>query len=468
MLPMTIGGRPVTTAATVPVGNPATGETCGRAPDCSQRELASAVRAAREALRPWSRGPLRQRRAALIACGEVLAANRDEIAGLVTLEQGKPIAAARAEVELSASWFAHTAALQPPHERVSGEGAEVTVERVPHGVVAAITPFNYPIILSICKIAPALLAGNTVVVKPSPRTPLSTLRMVELFAEVLPPGVLNAISGGPNLGPMLTAHPDVALVSFTGSVAVGRAIARSAGLRRVVLELGGNDPAIVLPGADLAGVASELFELAMVNSGQFCAAVKRVYVPRSVQARFAEILAELARQAPVGDGRDPATRYGPLTHDSQVGYVDSLVRDAVTAGGSVLAGGEPPDGPGNFYPATVVTGLPAGTRLETEEQFGPVIPVLGYDDPAEAVAAANATEYGLGASVWGDPEHAESLAAGVDAGTVWLNSHGVLRHDVPFGGVKSSGLGVEYGFWGLLEYTRTRVVNRATGGGRPT
>lgn len=458
---MTIHGRLATAARTVPVVNPATGEAFGRAPAADPGQVRSAVDAARAAFTEWSGTSLEARRAALIACGERLAAHAAEVAALLTLEQGKPTAAAHAEVLLSASWFASTAALELPLEELRADGLRVTTTRVPHGVVAAITPFNFPIILAICKIAPALLAGNTVVVKPAPATPLSTLRMVQLFNEVLPPGVLNAISGEPELGPLLIAETGVDLISFTGSVPVGRAIARSAGLRRVVLELGGNDPAIVLPGADLAAVAADLFALSMINSGQFCAAVKRIYVPRADRATFVDHLVALAEQARMGDGRDPGTQFGPLTQRAQVDRADELVRRATEGGARVLTGGKPDAGPGHFYPATVVTDLPPGTELEMTEQFAPVIPVLGYDDPADAVVRANATEYGLGASIWGDPERAEALADDLEAGTVWLNSHGVLRHDVPFGGIRSSGLGVEYGYWGLLEYTRVKVLNRA-------
>ncbi|MDF3292662.1 aldehyde dehydrogenase family protein [Streptomyces silvisoli] len=461
-IPMTAGGRPLTIGQTIPVVDPATGKVAAQAPACSAEQLASTVRAAVSAFAPWAARPLEERAEYLRRCSELLGEHTDEIAELLTTEQGKPLAQARAEANLSASWFADTAALRLSAESLVDEDAtSVMMRRTPLGVVAAIAPFNFPLILSACKIAPALLAGNTVVVKPSPLTPLATLRMVQVLAEVLPGGVLNAVSGRPELGPALTGHPEIALISFTGSIPVGRAIAASAGLRRVVLELGGNDPAIVLPGADPEIVAPELFARSMVNSGQFCAAIKRVYVPRRQHDELAERLGELARRARMGDGHDPLTEYGPLTSEAQVSRVAAMVEEAVSGGARVVAQSGAPLDTGFFFPATVVSDLPPATRLEREEQFAPVIPVLAYDDPAEAVHSANATEYGLGASLWGDPELAEDLASGIDAGTVWINTHGDLRHDVPFGGSRNSGLGVEYGYWGLLEYTRIAVTHRA-------
>jgi acyl-CoA reductase-like NAD-dependent aldehyde dehydrogenase len=461
---LTIEGRPVTTRQTLPVVNPATGEVFAQAPACSADQLADAVRTAAAAHVPWAQRSMDERRSYLRACGETVAAHAAEIADVLTTEQGKPLAQARSEVDLAASWFARTAALDLGSAPLVDEPDRLaTMRRVPLGVVAAVAPFNFPIILSVCKIAPALLAGNSVVVKPAPVTPLSTLLVTRLLADVLPPGVLSAVSGGPELGAALTASPEVAMISFTGSIGVGRAIAESAaaGFKRVLLELGGNDPAIVLPGTAPEAVADELFARSMVNSGQFCAAVKRVYVPRDRQSELVELLGELARTAAVGDGRDPRSAFGPLTTRAQTVRAAALVDEAVAAGGRIAARSEVPgDGRGFFHPVTVITGLPAGTRLERDEQFAPVIPVIGYDDPADAVRAANATEFGLGASLWGDPGLADELAPRIDAGTVWINTHGDLRHDVPFGGARHSGMGVEYGYWGLLEYTRIAVTHR--------
>ncbi|MBW1600748.1 aldehyde dehydrogenase family protein [Streptomyces sp. JJ66] len=461
---LTIGGAVVPGAAELPVEDPATGEPFAQSPACSPEQLDAAVSAAAAAAADWCRLPADERRAALRACGEALGAHLEEVASLLSREQGKPLAAARAEVRLAADWFEHTAGLRlVPEEPTTKDGAHITVERVPHGVVAAIAPSNFPIILSVCKFAPALLAGNTVVVKPSPETPLSTLRMGELLNDCLPRGVLNVISGDHALGRALTAHPSVDMISFTGSVETGRAIARRAAdrLLPVVLELGGNDAAIVLPGAEVTAIAPALFHAALANSGQFCAAVKRIYVQREQAEELVGALAALAAAAVVRPGNDAEAEFGPLVSRAQLERVEALVEDAVAHGAQVVTGGARLPGPGHFYAPTVVTGLPEGCDLEVEEQFGPVIPVIAYDDPDEAVRRANATRYGLGASLWGPPELAEEFAPLLDSGTVWINTHGDLRPDVPFGGVRSSGLGVEYGYWGLVEYTRIKVRNSA-------
>jgi acyl-CoA reductase-like NAD-dependent aldehyde dehydrogenase len=446
----------------LPVENPATGQVFAHAAECSTGALDTVLARAGKAFHDWSRYTVPERRDLLLACGTALSDRAGELATLLTREQGKPLAAARGEVDLAADWFRHTAALTlAPESLVDEPGVQVAMDRVPYGVVAAIAPSNYPLILAVTKLAPALLAGNTVVLKPSPMTPLSSVLMAEVMSGVLPPGVLTVVVGDAELGQALVGHPDVALVSFTGSVGVGRRIAAAAAGRFVhtVLELGGNDPCIVLPDTSAAAVAERIFLGAMQNSGQFCAAIKRVYVPESQRHEFVEALSATADRTAVGDGMDPGTQLGPLVSRALVDRVTGLVDAARFAGARVYAGGTAPPGPGYFYRPTVVSDLPAGTGLERTEQFGPVIPVIGYTDVAEAVARANATEYGLGASIWGDPVAARALAGELDCGTVWINTHGELRHDVPFGGTRNSGLGVEYGYWGLLEYTRIKVIS---------
>ncbi|MEU7576096.1 aldehyde dehydrogenase family protein [Streptomyces sp. NPDC041068] len=443
-----------------PVENPALGEVFAQAPGCTPEQLDRLLDDAARAFPGWAATPLEDRRDRLLSCRRALLAVVDPMADLLTREQGKPLKHARAEVVLAADWFAHTARLDLAPERLVDEpGARVGLERVPHGVVAAIAPSNYPVLLAVCKIAPALLAGNTVVLKPSPDTPMSSLMMGRVLNEILPAGTFTVVSGGAELGARLTVHPAVRLVSFTGSVGAGRTIARQAAadLKRVVLELGGNDPAVVLPGTDVLAVARDLFGRAMTNSGQFCAAVKRVYAPRAEHRRLAEAMADMAESAVVGDGLDPATEYGPLVSRAQLERVAGMVDGAVAAGARVLAGGHVLDRAGHFYPPTVVTDLPPGSLLEEEEQFGPVVPVIPYDDPEQVIARANASPYGLGCSLWGDEDRARALAGRPECGTVWINTHGDLRHDVPFGGHRHSGIGVEYGDWGLDEYTQLKV-----------
>jgi acyl-CoA reductase-like NAD-dependent aldehyde dehydrogenase len=461
---MTIGGKPVEGIDAMPVENPATGENFAEAPACSAAELDRAVCAARDTFPRWAALPHQQRVTDLIDCASALDGSVEEIARLITLEQGKPLRESLAEVRLSADWFRRVAELSIPSETLASDATgQIIMDRVPHGVVAAITPANFPVLLAVVKIAPALLAGNTVVLKPSPSTPLSSLRLGEVLNDALLPGALNVVSGRAELGPALTGHPYVNLISFTGSMHTGQRVARAAApeFKRVVLELGGNDACILLPDLDVAGLAGEIFRRSMVNAGQFCAAIKRVYVARDQEQELVDALASLARSATVGDGMDPATDIGPLTTAEHLESVTELVSDAVNNGGRVVTGGAPLDRPGHFFAPTIMSDLGASTRLEGAEQFAPVIPVLVYDDVSSAVKRANGTHYALGGSVWGPEAEAREVAAGLDCGTVWVNTHGDLRHDVPFGGHRASGMGVEYGYWGLLEYTQIRVTNVA-------
>ncbi|MEO3930168.1 aldehyde dehydrogenase family protein [Micromonosporaceae bacterium B7E4] len=453
----------MTRSGQLAVENPATGATIAEVPALTPQAVHGAVTKAATAFADWSGRSVAERAEHLLACHAALGAHVEKLARLLTLEQGKPLADARAEVSLAVDWFRQTATITLAPEHVDDARARIRVDRVPHGVVAAIAPSNYPVILAVTKVAPALLAGNTVVLKPSPLTPLSAMRMVDVLGAVLPSGVLTVTAGDGDVGRALVGHPAVAMVSFTGSVATGRAIAGQAASRfaPVVLELGGNDPAIVLPGADIAGTAEGIYWAAVRNSGQFCAAVKRVYVPHGHLAKLTDALAGLAESTVVGDGLAPDTRLGPLVSRVQLDRVDSIVSGARDAGARVVTGGHRQPGVGHFYPPTVVTDLPAGTALELDEQFGPALPVIGYGDVEEAVRRANATEFGLGGSVWGDEELARDVARRLDCGTAWVNTHGELRADVPFGGLRASGRGVEYGYWGLLEYTRIKVLHTA-------
>jgi acyl-CoA reductase-like NAD-dependent aldehyde dehydrogenase len=362
-------------------------------------------------------------------------------------------------------WFKYYAGLELEPEVIQDDDkAYAEVVRRPMGVVAGITPWNFPVILASWKIAPALRAGNTIVVKPSPFTPLTTLRVGELLAEVLPPGVLNVVSGGDELGAWMTEHPTPRKISFTGSVATGKRVAAAAApdLKRVTLELGGNDPAIVLPDADVEEVAAKLFWGAFANSGQVCSAIKRVYAPREVHDDLAEALAEQARTVRVGDGMDPETQLGPVNNRPQLERVRELVEDAVAGGARVVAGGEQPGDGGYFFSPTILAGLSDGARLVDEEQFGPALPVIGYDDIEDAVARANGTHFGLSGSVWSsDAERARAVADRLECGTVWINSHLALAPHQPFGGFKWSGIGVENGPWGLAGFTETQVQYQA-------
>lgn len=467
---MTIGGHRVSGTAHFDVINPATGAVFAQAPTCSATQLDAAMDAAKGAFSSWRRD-VEVRRQALLAAARTLREHAGSLAPLLTQEQGKPLKKATGEVMGAAAWFKHTARLEMRREVVQdSEQTRIEVVRRPLGVVAAITPWNYPIILAAWKIAPALLAGNTVVLKPSPYTPLSTLAMVGLLQEVFPPGVLNCVAGGDQLGAWMTEHPAVKKIAFTGSVATGKRVAAAASsdLKRLTLELGGNDPAIVLPGVEPSeAVAAQVFWGAFENSGQVCSAIKRLYVPEGAYAGWVAALAAQADAARVGDGFEEGVDFGPVNNAAQFERVKELVADAGRSGARIAAGGEGLPGPGYFYRPTIVAGLPIsdmspGVRLVDEEQFGPALPVLSYRDVDDAVAHANATHFGLGASVWSpDAEAATALASRLECGTVWVNQHLQMTPLAPFGGHKWSGIGVENGRWGLEAYTALQTLNIA-------
>jgi acyl-CoA reductase-like NAD-dependent aldehyde dehydrogenase len=461
---MTVGGSPAAAAATYPVENPATGEVLAEAPECSLEQLDEAMRAAAEAFTAWS-SDAGQRRHGLEALAGTVEANLDELADLITSEQGKPLAEARGELGDVVNDLRYFATLELPDEVVRDDRrSAVKVLRRPVGPVAAITPWNFPLGTAVAKIAPALAAGCTMVLKPSPFTPLTCLRFGELTREVLPAGVLNVLSGSNELGAAMVEHPVPRAVSFTGSVATGKHIAAAAApdLKRVVLELGGNDPAIVLDDADLESVADGLFSNAFSNCGQVCVAIKRVYAPERLYDDLVAALAERAQAAKVGDGHLDGTQIGPLCNRMQFERVGALVADALANGGTAVSGGAAIEGPGYFYEPTVIAGLSDGARLVDEEQFGPALPVLSYHDLDDALARANATHFGLGASIWSaDPERAAAVAPRIEAGTVWVNTHQSAVPGQPFGGLKWSGIGVEGGRWGLIAFTEIQAVHVA-------
>ncbi len=461
---MTIAGDSVPTGETFGVRNPATGEVFAQAPECSREQLDAAFDAAHKAGRDWKSDEA-ARRAALLKVADVLMASTGELAPVLTSEQGKPLGDAGIEVFAAAIWCQYFANLETPPQVIQDDAeAHVEVVRRPLGVVAAITPWNFPLTLAFWKIAPALLAGNTMVLKPSPYTPLSTLKVAELLRDVLPPGVLNVVSGGDDLGAWMTSHPVPRKISFTGSIETGKKVAASAApdLKRVTLELGGNDPAIVLDDADPATVAKAIFAGAFNNNGQVCSAIKRVYVPEALYDDVVDALAVHANAVKVGDGTDPESKLGPINNAPQFERVKELVADALSQGARAVTGGHAMDRPGYFFEPTILAGLSDGTRIVDEEQFGPALPVISYRDLGDAVDRANATHFGLSGSVWSaDPDRAAKVAAELECGTAWINTHLALSPQQPFGGFKWSGVGVENGPWGLAEFTEFQAVHRS-------
>ena len=468
-LAMTIGGQAAATEGTFGVRNPATGEVFARAPECTTGQLDAAMEAAAKTYRDW-KADEDARCQALRDMADVLMANLAELAPLLTAEQGKPLNDANLEVFGSAMWCTYYADLERPREIIQDDAeALVEVVRRPLGVVAAITPWNFPLNLAFWKIAPALRAGNTLVIKPSPFTPLTTLRAVELLQQCVPAGVLNVVSGGDELGAWMTSHAVPRKVSFTGSIETGKKVALSAApdLKRVTLELGGNDAAIVLDDVDPASVADGLFGGAFANNGQVCSAIKRVYVPERLYDDVVEALAARARAVAVGEGTDPTAKLGPINNAPQYERVKELVADALAHGATAVAGGKAMDRPGYFFEPTILAGLSDGVRIVDEEQFGPALPVIAYRDVDDAVERANATHFGLSGSVWGtDEERAAEIAGRLECGTAWVNVHIALAPQQPFGGFKWSGIGVENGPWGLAGFTEIQAVHRSrTGNG---
>jgi acyl-CoA reductase-like NAD-dependent aldehyde dehydrogenase len=453
---MLIGGGLVSSAREINVINPANGQVFASAPDCSAEQLDQAVLAAQQAFKSWRGVPLKERQACLKRAADVLIEHADDLARLFTREQGRPTEGAKSEMLVGAAWLKAYSEVELPVQTIDkGDGQRIEVSHVPLGVVCAISPWNFPVNLSMWKVAPALAAGNCMVLKPSPFTPLCILKIGELFKDIFPPGVLNIISGGDDLGPQMTAHPGFAKISFTGSTATGKRVMESAAkdLKRLTLELGGNDAAIVMPDVDLDQVALSIFMGAFYNSAQICIATKRLYIHESIYEPLKERLTQLARTIKVGDGAEQGSVLGPIQNKRQFERVKALIEDARASGLILIEGAAVPDTGGYFIPVTLVDNPPEDARVVQEEAFGPVLPLLKFSDLDEVIARANTSEYGLAGAVWSnDVEQAKSIARRLETGTVWINQNLKMRPDTPFAGHKQSGFGVENGMEGMLEY----------------
>lgn len=464
---MTIDGKAVVSPATIPVINPATGETFAQAPDCTREQLDAAVASAKAAFKTWRNVPIAERQALVHKVGDVLLANAEALARLFTQEQGRPVDAAKQEIQGAGVWLQAVAKMTPPvHVSEDSPTQLIETRYVPLGVVCAIAPWNFPVSLAMWKVAPALVAGNTMVLKPSPFTPLCTLKIGELLRDILPPGVLNIVTGGDDLGPWMTAHPGFAKISFTGSTATGKRVMESAAkdLKRVTLELGGNDAAIVMPDVDLDEVAQKIFFGAFFNSAQICVATKRLYVHEDVYDGLRDRLAAIAKAVKVGDGAEQGTVLGPIQNKRQYDRVMELLDDARANDLTLLQGAAIPEGAGYFVPVTIVDNPPESSRVVQEEAFGPILPMLKFADVNDVIDRANDSDYGLAGAVWSkDVEKALDIARRMETGTVWINQNLNLRPDTPFGGHKQSGFGVENGMDGLLEFMAPQSVYLARG-----
>lgn len=459
---MTIDGKAAPVSASVDVINPATGQAFAKAPAAGAAELDAAVAAARAAFPKWKATPIEKRKEALNAASNAILANAEDLARLFTKEQGRPADWARAEVMLAADWLRKTATLDLPVEVTEeDENRRIEVHHDPLGVVCAIVPWNFPVLLAIWKIGPALLTGNTMVLKPSPFTPLCSLKLGELFRDIFPPGVFNVITGADDLGPMMTAHPGFAKISFTGSTATGKRVmeAASRDLKRVTLELGGNDAAIILPDVDVDKVAQQIFFGAFFNTAQICIATKRLYIHEAIYEALRDKLHELAKAATVGDGADQGSVFGPIQNKPQYERVLNLIEDAKATGLTLLQGKDVPQNGGYFIPIILVDNPPEDSRVVVEEAFGPILPLLSFKDIDDVVERANNTDYGLAGAVWSkDIDKAVSIAQRLDTGTVWINQNLQNTPFTPLAGHKQSGVGAENGTVGLLEFTVPKAI----------
>ncbi|WP_129661845.1 aldehyde dehydrogenase family protein [Rothia uropygialis] len=448
------------------IHDPATGELVGHAPRHTTDDLDRAVSTARKAQPDWGRVSHQERSNLLLRAADAVDSCAEPLAELLSREQGKPLNGpnARFEVGAAASWLRANANFELDEATlVDDEDTHAILRYRPIGVVGAIGPWNWPMMITVWQIAPALRMGNTVVVKPSEYTPLSVLALCSVLNSVLPDGLLQVVSGEREVGAALSGHPDIDKIMFTGSTATGQKIIESSAetVKRLTLELGGNDPGIVLDDVDPSEIAEGLFWGAFINTGQTCAALKRLYVPDSIYDDVCQALVDIAHKMPMGVGLDEGNVLGPLQNKAQYDVVHRLVEAAKDGGGRVLMGGDPAaDQSGYFYPTTLVADIDPENPLVTEEQFGPALPIIRYSTVEEAIEAANSVDVGLGASVWSsDTDKAREVASRIESGTIWINGHGGVDPRIPFGGIKKSGYGLEFGVEGLKALGVPQVIN---------
>ena len=458
-----INGEMIETGEWLDVVNPATEEVIGKVPACGKDELDKAVAAARAAFKTWSKTPIEERRQTIQGIAKIIQDNHEELYRLLTSEQGKPHEQAKGEIMGAAYMAASQATLAL--DDVINEDSDARLSRtrrVPVGVVGGIVPWNFPVMMAMQKIAPAMLSGCTIVLKPSPFTPLTTLRLAELIKDAAPPGVVNIITGEDTLGPLITSHPDINKITFTGSTATGKKIMEGASkdLKRITLELGGNDASIVLPDANVEKVAEQLFWSSFSNAGQICVAAKRIYIHEDIYDELSQAIATYARTVTVGDGSQQGTGVGPIQNKKQFDRVCELIEDAKDNGYKFLVGGDvDPSGSGYYVPITILDNPPEDARIVAEEQFGPVMPLMKFSTDEEVIARANNSEYGLAGAVWtGNTDRGIAIAEQLETGTVWINEYLHLSPFAPFGGHKQSGFGAEYGVEGLKEFTYAQVI----------
>ena len=464
---MLIGGKLVgkdEKGKRIKVINPATEKTYAHVPKGKAKHINKAVAAAKKAFPKWAATSQAKRQEVVSKIADVISNNAEMLARIMVKEQGKPMPEALGEMAWTEGYLRHYATLSVEGRTIQDdETFKIEMRRVPLGVVAGICPWNFPVLVPFWKIGPALIAGNTVVMKPSPTTPVTLMKILELCNDFVPAGVLNIVSDENDLGEVLTSHPDVAKVSFTGSTETGRKIMASAAgtNKRLTLEMGGNDPAIVMADVDVKETAAKIYAGAFMNAGQVCMAIKRVYVHEKIYDEMCDELTKLAEAAVVGDGLQQGSTIGPIQNKAQYEKVKALIKSADTDG-KILCGGVVKGKKGYFIKPVIVRDVKDGDDIVDKEQFGPILPIIKFKDVKKVGLLANASDYGLGASVWSaDEKAATKLAATIESGTVWVNQSTNIGPHIPMAGFKASGIGVEQSAEGLEEYTQIQVLNIA-------
>lgn len=459
---MLIAGKLVEGGLTLEVINPATEKVFATVPRASKEDVMTAVAEAKSAQRLWKNVAESERRIVVNKIADAIAENAEELAEAITLEQGKVIDFSRMEVQFAEAYCRSLASHEFPVKVLKEtETNRVEEHRIPLGIVAAIVPWNFPLLMAVYKLSPALVTGNAIVLKPAPTTPVSALILGQIIANIVPKGLVSIIVDNNDLGPVLTTHPDIAKISFTGSTPTGKAIIKSAAdtMKRLTLELGGNDAAIVLDDVDPKVIAPAIFGSAFINSGQVCIALKRLYVHEAVYDELCDEIATLAKSAVVGNGMEKGIQFGPVQNKAQYEKVLSYIAEG-KAQGTVIAGGEAPNQPGYVIPLTVIKDLQDGCSLVDEEPFGPVLPIIKYTDLNEVISSSNNSKMGLGGSVWSSNlDRASQVAARLETGTVWINQHCAFGPEIHMAPTKESGLGIEFGKEGVKEFTASKIIN---------
>ncbi|KAJ5110848.1 putative aldehyde dehydrogenase [Penicillium argentinense] len=457
-----VNGETVSSAVTQHGTDPANKKPNPPVPVASPTDLDNAVTAAQVAFEQWSRFQLEDRRKALFAYSDAVNAEKDGFISLLTKEQGKPLSQAAVEVEMAVAWIKGLANLEIPEIVLEDSSERRIVQRfTPIGVAAAIVPWNFPVLLAIGKVVSALVTGNSIIVKPSPFTPYTALKLAELAIPFFPPGLFQALNGDDQLGPWMTRHPGIQKISFTGSTLTGKrvAVACADSFKHCTLELGGNDPAIICKDVDLDALVPKIAPLCFLNSSQVCMMIKRVYVHESIYGAFRDRLAAHVKTLLVGNGVQPDVFFGPVQNEMQYNKALDLLSSISAEGLRPALGGIVEESAGYFIHPTIIDNPPDTSRVVIEEAFAPILPLMKWQTEEEVIARANAGPTGLGGSVWSrDLDQAERLASRLECGSVWINSHFAVAPHVPFGGRKESGHGVEWGVDGLKAYCNPKTV----------